>query len=884
NIQLSPTMQIKEEEYTTDNEDDEVPPMLERQEPIYASDTSFGPSLAESVKTRKRAATTTLANQKDDNLTTRYLHDDVVMDRMIGKGEDAVSKRSVKKVKRGGTKGMDRGRSMNSRSRSGPEEDLSNDERDNVKRRDVTKEAESDIEQMEDEDKQHTPRGASISAKLGIKDRAKKTTKNAKKTTKKEGMGPYPSDPITIPEHMKYVSLRYNCDKRYFEERTTKVAWDCGLWLKDLVVGRQLTMLYGNKRYAANIVGFAPTEEECRKLTDAHNIEEQLALWNRLEEMVDRRAKREEEAVRKREEEKNKVTKEFWEGCEMREKRERKQEQNGMDKDEEEMDAMSETPARRTRSRTRKTTIHLTMRRRRLKERKSESNQGYEDDERNEVKVQKRTKRRGNDHHLHNKNSRAAQADTNSVEVEAEANDDMGEQVHEMDTGDEPTVVFDLNAARIEEEKRREEYEKWKEEKERRRNDKAKKEEEKREQRRKRIMQKQQQELDRYRSRENEERRRIVKDGMGGDEAMLPPTTIRIPKRSSQDRKSGDGALADDTNVCRVKTEPAEETMETDEPPAPEATVVMKNSLFDKEESIDSKKRAIVQKKEEDCIVTKRDDEDTVAEEISTVGKTSANSDGGLKNSTDSLASRPIAPKKEITYAQAMWLKGEDVVVLSSDDDEEGNKTKEEEGRLKDDRIDKEAEDIRNTLDTMKTQATPTMKHGRGDLRLTSMSYVKYAGAAAKTLAARYNNSLPSYGSNQSSVSGVRPPYMLQPFGASTHGLVPTSSSFAHVMAPNPISTRTPVHISFNPHPWATTAFNNYYQSQRMGMNPLASSSSMQSAQNAVSSSSLADAPLMQLQQNVMPCHNQQSSSKSDEKFTMQDVDEVDAWLSTMMK
>lgn len=60
--------------------------------------------------------------------------------------------------------------------------------------------------------------------------------------------------------------------------------------------------------------------------------------------------------------------------------------------------------------------------------------------------------------------------------------------------------------------------------------------------------------------------------------------------------------------------------METDEPPAPEATVVMKNSLFDKEESIDSKKRAIVQKKEEDCIVTKRDDEDTVAEEISTVG------------------------------------------------------------------------------------------------------------------------------------------------------------------------------------------------------------------------------------------------------------------------
>lgn len=67
-------------------------------------------------------------------------------------------------------------------------------------------------------------------------------------------------------------------------------------------------------------------------------------------------------------------------------------------------------------------------------------------------------------------------------------------------------------------------------------------------------MQKQQQELDRYRSRENEERRRIVKDGMGGDEAMLPPTTIRIPKRSSQDRKSGDGALADDTNVCRVKT------------------------------------------------------------------------------------------------------------------------------------------------------------------------------------------------------------------------------------------------------------------------------------------------------------------------------------------
>lgn len=29
-------------------------------------------------------------------------------------------------------------------------------------------------------------------------------------------------------------------------------------------------------------------------------------------------------------------------------------------------------------------------------------------------------------------------------------------------------------------------------------------------------------------------------------------------------------------------------------------------------------------------------------------------------------------------------------------------------------------------------------------------------------------------------------------------------------MSPNPISTRTPVHVSFNPHPVGSTAFNDY--------------------------------------------------------------------------
>lgn len=67
----------------------------------------------------------------------------------------------------------------------------------------------------------------------------------------------------------------------------------------------------------------------------------------------------------------------------------------------------------------------------------------------------------------------------------------MGEHAHEMDTGDEPTVVFDLQLARIEREKEWAEFEKRREEKEKKREkareEKAKKEEEKREQRRQRV-------------------------------------------------------------------------------------------------------------------------------------------------------------------------------------------------------------------------------------------------------------------------------------------------------------------------------------------------------------------------------------------------------------